>query len=58
MMSSIPLVEVGIVDDRRYAENLAQRLMEVKRCGYYKAVQEMRQKGISKELANEILFRI
>lgn len=49
------LVEVGIVDDRRYAENLAQRLMEVKRCGYYKAVQEMRQKGISKELANEIL---
>lgn len=49
------LVEVGIVDDRRYAENLAQRLMEVKRCGYYKAVQEMRRKGISKELANEIL---
>ncbi|MDE6149312.1 MAG: recombination regulator RecX [Ruminococcus sp.] len=49
------LVEVGIVDDRRYAENLAQRLMEVKRCGYYKAVQEMRQKGISKELAAEIL---
>lgn len=49
------LVEVGIVDDRRYAENLAQRLMEVKRCGYYKAVQEMRQKGISKELANGIL---
>lgn len=49
------LVQVGIVDDRRYAENLAQRLMEVKRCGYFKAVQEMRQKGISKELADEIL---
>ncbi|MDO5125069.1 MAG: regulatory protein RecX [Ruminococcus sp.] len=49
------LVSVGIVDDRRYAENLAQRLMEVKRCGYYKAVQEMRQRGISKELADEVL---
>lgn len=50
------LVSVGIVDDRRYAENLAQRLMEVKRCGYYKAVQEMRQRGISKELADEVLL--
>lgn len=49
------LVKVGIVDDRRYAENLAQRLMEVKRCGYYKAVQEMRQRGISKALADEVL---
>lgn len=49
------LAEVGIVDDRRYAENLAQRFMEVKRYGYFKAVQEMRQKGISKELADEIL---
>lgn len=49
------LAKVGIIDDRRYAENLAERLMVVKCCGYYKAVQEMRQKGISKELADEVL---
>lgn len=49
------LAKVGIINDRRYAENLAQRLMEVKCCGYYKAVQEMRLKGISKVLADEVL---
>lgn len=49
------LAKVGIIDDRRYAENLAEKLMTVKKCGYYKAVQEMRLKGISKELADRVL---
>lgn len=49
------LAKAGIINDRRYAENLAQRLMEVKKCGYFKAVQEMRQRGISKALADEVL---
>lgn len=49
------LVRVGIVDDRRYAENLASRLVDGKKYGYYKAVQEMRLKGISKDLADEVL---
>lgn len=49
------LVKVGIVDDRRYAENLASRLVDGKKYGYYKAVQEMRLKGITKDLADEVL---
>lgn len=49
------LVKVGLIDDRRYAENLAQKLMAVKKVGYYNAIQEMRLKGISKDLANEVL---
>ena len=49
------LAKVGIIDDRRYAENLAEKLVAVKKFGYFKAVQEMRLKGISKELADEVL---
>lgn len=49
------LAKLGIIDDRRYAENLAEKLMTVKKCGYYKAVQEMRLKGISKDLADRVL---
>ena len=49
------LVKVGVIDDRRYAENLAGKLMTVKKVGYYRAIQEMRLKGISKNLADEVL---
>lgn len=49
------LVKAGVINDRRYAENLAEKLMTVKKVGYYKAIQEMRFKGISKNLADEVL---
>lgn len=51
------LANAGIINDRRYAENLGEKLMTVKKCGYYKAFREMRQKGISAELADEILSK-
>lgn len=49
------LAELGFINDRRYAEALARKYMEVKKFGYYRAVQEMRQKGLSKELIDEVL---
>ncbi len=49
------LSEMGLINDRRYAEGLARKYMEVKRFGYYRASQEMRLKGLSKELIDEAL---
>ncbi|WP_124098087.1 regulatory protein RecX [Ruminococcus sp. Marseille-P6503] len=49
------LAELGFINDRRYAESLARKYMEVKRFGYYRAAQEMKQKGLSKELIDEVL---
>ncbi len=51
------LAELGIINDRRYARNLAEKLVDIKKFGYYRAVREMRQKGISKELADEALAK-
>lgn len=49
------LAELGFINDRRYAESLARKYMEVKKFGYFRAVQEMRLKGLSKELIDEVL---
>ncbi len=49
------LVKLGMIDDRRYAQNLARKLVEVKKHGYYKAIFEMRQKGLDKTLCEEAL---
>lgn len=49
------LAKLGIINDRRYAETLAEKFVDIKKFGYYRAVREMRQKGISKELADEAL---
>lgn len=49
------LAELGFINDRRYAESLARKYMEVKKLGYFSAVQEMRLKGLSKELIDEVL---
>ncbi|MFT3951419.1 MAG: regulatory protein RecX [Oscillospiraceae bacterium] len=49
------LVRGGQVNDRRYAQQLARTLTEVKKLGFYRARQEMRMKGISSELAEEAL---
>ena len=49
------LAELGLINDRRYAESLARKYMEVKKFGYYRASREMREKGLSKELIDEAL---
>lgn len=49
------LVSLGIINDRRYAENLARKYIEVKKFGFYRASNEMYRKGIDRELVDEIL---
>lgn len=49
------LAEIGVINDRRYAENLARRLVEVKLMGRYRAVNDMKQKGLPKALIDEAL---
>jgi len=49
------LVSCGLINDRRYAENLAERYCSVKKFGAYRAKQELVRHGISSELACEVL---
>jgi regulatory protein len=49
------LAEIGVINDRRYAENLARRLVEVKLMGHYRAVNDMKQKGLPKSIIDEAL---
>ncbi|MBR2284740.1 MAG: RecX family transcriptional regulator [Ruminococcus sp.] len=49
------LEEHRIIDDERYAERAARRLVEVKRFGYYRARRELMQKGIDRETAENAL---
>ncbi len=49
------LAELGVINDRRYAEQLARRYVEVKKFGLRRARQEMRQKGLGAELIDEAL---
>ena len=49
------LAEIGVINDRRYAENLARRLVEVKLMGRYRAVNDMKQKGLPKSVIDEAL---
>ncbi len=49
------LVQCGAINDRRYAARLAEYLVESKRYGTYRALQEMRRKGLDKDLAQEAL---
>ena len=49
------LSEIGVINDRRYAENLARRLVEVKLMGRYRAVNDMKQKGLPKSIIDEAL---
>ncbi len=44
------LVEMGAINDRRYAEGLARHYVEVKLFGRRRAFQEMRLKGLTKEV--------
>ena len=49
------LASAGIINDRRYAENLARKYIEVKKYGFYRASNEMYRKGLDRELVNEVL---
>ena len=51
------MVELGTIDDRRYAERLARHYTEVKKFGYYRAVFEMKNKGIPKEIIEDTLSK-
>ncbi len=44
------LVDMGAINDRRYAEGLARHYIEVKLFGRRRAFQEMRLKGLTKEV--------
>lgn len=49
------LVSVGVINDARYAEKLARKLVESRRYGLRRAKQEMFLKGIDSETADEAL---
>lgn len=48
------MVEIGLINDRKYGEKLAERYFEIKLFGYYRAKQEMRKKGIPDEIIEEL----
>ena len=51
------LAKNGLLDDRRYAESLARRYVEIKKWGRYRAKNEMRVRGLDKALIEEALER-
>ena len=49
------LAEMGVINDRRYAEKLCRQLFEVKKLGRYRVKQEMRLRGLSSEIIEEAM---
>lgn len=49
------LAEMGVINDRRYAEKLCRQLFEVKKLGKYRVKQEMRLRGLSSEIIEEAI---
>lgn len=49
------LAKAGVIDDQRYAEKLAQKLVETKKFGYHRALREMKAKGLDEDTAVEAL---
>lgn len=49
------LEELGLVDDRAYAQSFARELVVRKRYGLRRVEQELARKGIARELAQEVL---
>lgn len=49
------LAEIGVINDRRYAEKLCRQLFEVKKLGRYRVRQEMRLKGLGPEIIEEAM---
>ena len=52
------LSETGALDDARYAEHLAEYLVERKRYGIFRARQEMLHRGLDKALVEEALAEL
>lgn len=51
------LAKLGCIDDRRYADSLAERLFTVKKYGAYRVREELRLKGLPKELVDEAIAK-
>ena len=49
------LTEHGFIDDARYAERMARKLVEIKHFGYRRSKRELMQKGISAFVAEDAL---
>lgn len=49
------LCELGLINDRRYASSLAEKYVEVKKYGFFRAKAEMRKKGLTDEIIREAL---
>lgn len=49
------LAQIGIIDDRRFAERLGEKFVVTKGFGYYRAKQEMLRKGLDRDLVEEVL---
>lgn len=49
------LAEIGVINDRRYADKLCRQLFEVKKLGRYRVRQEMRLKGLGSEIIEEAM---
>lgn len=49
------LADKGMIDDERYAESMARRLVEVKLYGTYRARQELRRRGVPKSIIEDAL---
>ena len=49
------LCELGCIDDRRYAKHLAEQLCLAKKYGLYRAREELKRRGIPRELIDEAL---
>lgn len=49
------MAEIGLINDRRYAERQARNLIEVKKYGAYRAKMELQRKGLDSDLVEEIL---
>ena len=49
------LAEIGVINDRRYAEKLCRQLFEVKKLGRYRVKQEMRLRGLTPEVIEEAM---
>lgn len=49
------LARAGLIDDRRYAEKIARKLVESRKYGYRRAKRELLMKGLSENVAEEAL---
>lgn len=49
------LAELGLINDRRYAELRARELFEIKHVGMFKAKMELRRRGIPDEIIAEVV---